>query len=60
MGREKTIAYKKAQAVIEYSLIFTAVVMAIVMMYNYFHYSVNARLKRTAVGLNDVFEEINK
>lgn len=54
------LRHKKAQALLEYALIFAAIIAAVVMMDNYFRRSLNARLKRTAIGLNQVFAEINQ
>ena len=54
------LKHKKAQALIEYSLVFAAVIAAVVIMDNYFKRSINAKLKRTALGLNAVFNEINR
>jgi len=51
---------KTGQAVIEFSLILAAILAAIVLMNNYFKRSLNARLERTALGLNAVFKEINQ
>lgn len=50
---------KRAQALIEYAIVFAAVVSAIVLMNNYFKNALNAKLKRTAVGLNSVFLDMN-
>lgn len=50
---------KKAQGAIEYAMIFAAVIAAAVLMNNYVKRGINAGLKSTAEGLNDVFEEIN-
>lgn len=51
---------KIAQSTIEYALIFAAVTAAVVLMGNYHRRALNAKLERTAVGLNAVFQEINR
>ncbi len=49
-----------AQSLIEYALIFAAVISVVAVMSTYCRRSFNAKLKRTAIGLNAVFEKINE
>jgi hypothetical protein len=49
----------RAQSLIEYALIFAAVTAAVAAMGIYVRRSANAKLERTAIGLNAVFVEVN-
>jgi len=51
---------RKAQAMLEYAFVIIAVIMCVVAMTTYVKQACYAKLKRSALGLNDVFKDINK